>query len=264
MALLIGLVSVGFTVIYAPYSRARRDRDVQRKQELLDAIKGSASLMASVPPGEVEAVVDDAFLFPDDSHDLDSEMQKKAYTQFFRDNVGGPSSNSLLTAPSYPWQMVELSADLKQTSANRFPNTVRHILRHALHLDQDTPPTATGGGARSEAPKQRLVWRFNLLYGASLKRQSRHYSSFFSEGVLQCPLRFNLDGYDNDWLRHISLEDLLNTLDQEPRVFLRKPGGFAWLYREVSLSLEFGRRAPLGLSSEEDVRFTVAGEVGRS
>jgi hypothetical protein len=233
LAFLIGLKNSGFTVIYAPYSRARLERDEQRKLELRAAIDGSDSLKASVSPKEVDDIVNAGFVFPRTPHDLESEQQKTDYARFWLGDASSSKSSAGQAAVSYPWQLVCLSSDLNQASANRFPNTVRQILRHALHLDQDDLAAAAGRTAGVAGAKPRSFWRFNLLYGASLMRQSRHYSSFFSEGVLQCPLRFNLQGYDNDWLRHTSLEELLDTLDREPRVFLRKPGGFAWLYRDT-------------------------------
>ncbi|RYZ09229.1 MAG: hypothetical protein EOO73_05570 [Myxococcales bacterium] len=238
LAFLIGLKDAGFNVLYAPYSTLRQERDAQRREELVDALVESTSL--GMEPDDADRIVSRSFHVPPRAHDLQGADTIACYETFFVDRAASEAKGKPRSASSYPWVYKNLETELgSQRHHDQFPDTIRRILRQALHLDSDSIPGPTTAKNRDTAPRVRLrsYWRFNLLYGASLMRQSRHYSSFFSEGVLQCPQRFNVVGYDNDLLRHMSLEQLLTSLDHNPRVFLRKPGGFAWLYRDTRLAL---------------------------
>jgi len=238
LAFLIGMKEAGFNVFYAPYSPQRSTRDAQRQRELIEAITGSRTLMAALEVDEVERIVKRSFNIPRTTHDLAGADAKACYTKFFaQPAVSTPDAPRTSMSEGLPWQVLNLETQLGRK--DKFPETVRRVLRQALHLDDEKipGPLMPRSAGLSLSVKPRSYWRFNVLYGASLMRQSRHYSSFFSEGVLQCPKRFNVEGHDNDLLRHLSLEELLKTLDRDPRVFLRKPGGFAWLYRDTRLAL---------------------------
>ena len=121
----------------------------------------------------------------------------------------------------------------------------------------------------------RMLW----LYGLTLFRQSRHPAAMISEAVFPCPEKFNKEGRDNDDLRYRLVfgardsEDFIfpeggaasvdkdielnfeaknrRFLDYPPdqqgwlkwlaqrNVFLRKPGGYAWMYRDMRLGLQY-------------------------
>jgi len=121
----------------------------------------------------------------------------------------------------------------------------------------------------------RMLW----LYGMTLFRQSRHPAAMISEAVFPCPEKFNKEGRDNDDLRYRLVfgardsEDFIfpeggsatvdkdaefnfeakrrKFLDYTPdqqgwlkwlaqrNVFLRKPGGYAWMYRDMRLGLQY-------------------------
>lgn len=102
----------------------------------------------------------------------------------------------------------------------------------------------------------RALW----LYGLTLFRQSRHPAAMISEAVFPCPWRFSdnsskqpsLKGYpdtrDNDEFRnHLIYEGAKDTdTDQlgwlhfleQKGLFLRKPGGYAWMFRDTRIGLQ--------------------------
>lgn len=83
--------------------------------------------------------------------------------------------------------------------------------------------------------EQKLKKKF--IFGASLFRQSRHTSAFYCEGVFPCPKRFNGDQHDNDLARSLKVGKWIKTL-RENKIFYYKPGGYAWIYRDVRQSLQ--------------------------
>jgi hypothetical protein len=108
---------------------------------------------------------------------------------------------------------------------DRFESAMKVILNDELAFDA---VDADLGGATN---------RFSFLYGLTLFRQSRQYSAFLSEGIFSCPLRFNALGVDNDYERFARLRGVIERVQRFPRLFLRKPGGFAWMYRDVRLGV---------------------------
>lgn len=238
-AFLLGLRDAGFTVIYAPYSPMRLRRDEERRRELEGLLLQSANgwgLTADV----VQQIVKDSYKLPCTTHD--EQDLNEAFKRFYRPGrlaASQAEAGGLDVDRLPPWSWLDLSHVLKG-SRIPFAETACSLLEGALRLDSDWPPSSVepdagaaddarrGDGARS---------RYTLLYGASLFRQSRHYSSFSSEGVLQCPRRFNVEGDDNDLMRHARIERLLSGAKPELRLFLRKPGGFAWLYRDTRMAL---------------------------
>ncbi|MFN3159213.1 MAG: SIR2 family protein [Rubinisphaera brasiliensis] len=85
---------------------------------------------------------------------------------------------------------------------------------------------------------QNWTSRFQFLYAASLFRQPRHISAFYTEAVCPCPHRFNLTGTDNDSLRGQITRQWVHDLE-ELGVFFRKRGGYCWKYRDVRLSIRY-------------------------
>ena len=106
-----------------------------------------------------------------------------------------------------------------------------------LHERLRRKDSSTG---KIHSPKEMLqmyVWRLKFLYSATLFRQSRHTSAFFSDAVYSCPKRFNTQGIDNDWHRAEQVRDWINELG-ELDVFFYKPGGYSWKYRDIRLGLQ--------------------------
>ena len=79
--------------------------------------------------------------------------------------------------------------------------------------------------------------RLRFLYTASLFRQSRHTSAFFTEGVYQCPHRYNVTGTDNDYTRARNVRHWIEEL-RARNVFYWKSGGYSWKYRDVRLGIQ--------------------------
>lgn len=99
----------------------------------------------------------------------------------------------------------------------------------------------------------RALW----LYGLTLFRQSRHSAAMISEAVFPCPFKFNVESEDNDEWRYrlvfgglggivkegdtrwdeIDLMGWANSLE-ETGLFLKKPGGFSWKYRNARLAIQ--------------------------
>lgn len=83
--------------------------------------------------------------------------------------------------------------------------------------------------------------KLHFLYGLLLFRQSRHPNAILTDAVYRCPKRFNLDRVDNDWLRdeqtNLWMRELSQSKERYRNIFLQKPGGYAWIYREDRISL---------------------------
>jgi hypothetical protein len=214
-ALLRALADVGFTIVYAPYMEERRARDRDRREFLVRFLQdwNAGSPKPSPDMDRIaRQVVDGNFPVPADGS-IHSREQMDAW----------------LGKEGQRWSWLDLSPELNQFDDEeiRFKNTVRAILHHSLRLD---------AAARADRTDLTRRQRFNLLYGASLFRQSRQYTAFLSEGVFPCPDRFNAAGRDNDMVRYRSVEQWLRELSGIPRVFHRKSSGLAWAYRDIRLA----------------------------
>jgi len=106
------------------------------------------------------------------------------------------------------------------TQETNFKNVIEALLSQGI---------AVGGRSDREVRD-----RHSFLFGLTLFRQSRPYSALLTEGIISCPSRFNVEAQDNDYQRSTDLEtEWLEKYLKAPRAFLRKPGGFLWLYRDV-------------------------------
>ena len=211
-AFLRALVEMGFCAIYAPYTVARQQADNQRAEDLIDLL-GSWNHPTAVPEKVrkriISRTVTKTFVYPVKTHDA----------IHFRTWMGEEG-------PLAGWKFLDLSEALSrdENAPSVFRETMRSMLEKELTLNRVDGETD---------PRE----RFNFYYGASLFRQSRHYTAFLSEGVMRCPKRFEPYGFDNDLDRHRKLDIWLNRLNRNPEVFHRKPGGFAWAYRDVRLGV---------------------------
>ncbi|MCG8601352.1 MAG: SIR2 family protein, partial [Verrucomicrobiales bacterium] len=93
--------------------------------------------------------------------------------------------------------------------------------------------SAVEGGVEGDS----LWGRLQFLYACTLFRQSRHPSALISEGVYPCPAAFVGECHDNDLIRARTVELWLKTL-REIGLFLDKPGGYLWQYRDTRLGLQ--------------------------
>lgn len=217
--LLAALVHAGFKLLYAPYSRQKRLHDEARERDVQDAIArwhgpGKPVHVAAELPGVHEC-----------------EALPGAFAQL------GMNAESLLH--------VDLGSRLSpdRSDAERYRRAMQAFLHRHLYIDRcealDSERVST------------LRGRFNLIYGASLFRQSRHYTAFLIEGLISCPDRFNAFGFDNDLRRRRLLEMVLSELNEPPRIFHRKPGGFAWSYRDMRFAMR-GLAASVSRAVYED------------
>jgi len=209
-AFLLSLADAGFTVLYAPYSEVRRERDEGRRAEIQSALEERSFGLQS---------------------DVVATMAKAALDTHF--NVPPPHTRRALAAWLGPegerWRRIDLAGQLNrplQARTATYGRAIRRVLAQALDLH-------TLGGAELGRP----LWRYNGFYGASLFRQSRHYTAFLIEGILRCPERFNPYGIDNDLVRDELVGEWLDRYNKDPRIFYRKPGGAAWTYRDLRLGV---------------------------
>lgn len=241
----------GFVVLYAPYSprRHRQDKLRQRKvEQLTDNLR--AGQHALHPPasnwkqsvewegrarGELEQCGQSGSL---QSGDWSRELAKRASR--YRVSEKGISliplhdckkNNALFKR--------KIHFDFVGSSGKQFGQNLEIICKKWLK-------DACRG---DERPKANRISARRALYAATLFRQARHFSAFLSEAVYPCPRRFNIRGIDNDWLRNEDvrkwLEDWnqLSEREESPpedagSFFFRKPGAFAWAYRDSRLGLQ--------------------------
>jgi hypothetical protein len=202
---LLALKAAGFRVVYAPYSETRSKRDQAHRKKIVNAlVKACRRRGAKRVRQSIERVVSEHFRFSPIWH------------QF----------SYLDVEPGSHWPIVLQPLNRKVNPNGEFGATVNELI---VILTQGLV-----GKDGSRSSPRRLLY---LVYGASLFRQSRHYTSFLGEGVMRSANDSNFVGFDNDLERHRELQDYLKALYANPPVFLRKPGGFVWAYRNVRLAL---------------------------
>ncbi len=116
--------------------------------------------------------------------------------------------------------------------ANGAADLLERHFRGDRRRDQGLCSWSAGVGRRYDRPQSA---RYVLLYGTSLFRQSRHYTSFLSRES-----RGARTGSTPTGSTTICCATLKSSascaLSTRRRAFYRKPGGFAWLYRDVQLA----------------------------
>lgn len=213
-----------FRIIYLPRGEQRQKRDDEKLGELKAQSPGIAHenfpAKLLLPPGAVKATeqMDDLTLSPE------------------------------LQSVSKSWHP---QSDMqKQSASPPFKEIIHEVMeKFGTNLDQD-PEAASRG-----------LW----LYGLTLFRQSRHPAAMISEAVFPCPWRFgdnsntddkHEDGRprtrDNDEYRHHLIYERDSRLSDEDHpegmswmgyleakgLFLRKPGGYAWMFRDTRIGLQ--------------------------
>lgn len=217
--LLAGLALCGFVLIYAPYTKTRQKQDERRQGQLASQLKRILVTRDDQAPGAADALA---------RASAQSALPVPMATHCFDD-----LANLLSKHPTHIAKIRIGSVTIEDRSPAAKPTRFEHTIR--TMLDSMLLPELDADRHGLDAPRTLRLSAHRILYGASLMRQSRHYASFLTDGLLRCPVRNNLYGFDNDLSRHRHLEEFLNGL--EDRVFLRKPGGFAWQYRDTRLAL---------------------------
>jgi len=134
--------------------------------------------------------------------------------------------------------------------ANRLPReaTPPHGYEKSLEAVFSLPGLVTTAGIDNpDAPQKTNNLDFAIwLYGATLFRKARHSSALISEALFPCPERFNVKKTDNDEERSKIVFGPTDNGDpswvsrlEENGILLRKPGGYAWKYRDMRLGMQW-------------------------
>jgi hypothetical protein len=255
---LAALAKAGFNILYAPYTSRRRSQDRVHMDALRSALQGWSGL------GDRRISIDaiDAVLEPHKSDEwLCHDFGELEGARVSRSNSSRSKPRSGDAVEPNNWgTLAGAFADLEcrplcypivlpreQPAARPQPSEYRSIVNDLLlkvfHLNHtSTTPYGRETTSATDADRDKievaaLRGRYNLIYGASLFRQSRHYTAFLIEGLLRCPVRFNAEGVDNDLVRQQRLDEKLDAFNRSPLLFSRKPGGFAWTYRDIHTAM---------------------------
>jgi hypothetical protein len=243
------LAGFGFMVVYAPYTNERFKRDRQKEKAVYEAatkLRGNRKrLECPYFPEEYEAKEnaknEEAAGFPDSGAE-------------YRISKGSFSLDS--RAPLFKVEDVDTKRDgyfaCQDHPKQKFEDILKGLLKGWIQ------PSETKEGS---SPGETDTYNRQLfLYGCTLFRQSRHYAAFFIDAVMQCPLRFNIKGIDNDRARFTYLRGFLNEL-YKIGLFHQKPGGFAWMHRDLRLGVRHLLESvePSPVKSEKSGGFTMIG-----
>lgn len=201
--LIHGLCDAGFRVLYAPYTEEQQARDNKKPTTLSNLLKNRLGI--SNLSNESGCSVNS----PVEMHDI-THLQKSA-ERFAPDKY-------------------HEEINLPKKRPVSFESTLGYITSNWCN------PTFVWRDESIDSIGENVFDRVRFLYAASLFRQSRHYSAFLVEGILQCPKRFNDAGFDNDWHRNKVVFQYRDKLVSK-HVFNEKPGGFAWAYRDIRMGM---------------------------
>ena len=219
--------SKGFHVLYAPFTSKRHAR-MNKHKKCVEALQEKIGRLAADESLKVNRDGDSSFFEDlakgyqaDSGEGLDSNDQW-GQTHEIDDCAGW-------TEGRVGWSRFTLKEP---------PKASFDALLDEVHKEFFARDAAPAPGALITSVEDRTK-AFRALYGALLFRQSRHFSAFMSEGVYPCPTRFNCEEVDNDWTRHQDIDRWLRAWKSLSKgaLFHGKPGGFAWMYRDVRLGL---------------------------
>lgn len=210
VALLVAMSRVGFTVLYAPYSESRALQDRTRPRDAREIGRFDLAMCPSCPAISLPKQV-----YPVPTTRDSFERLSAVLRAYYKPTDLKQWKNCNLTDVLRPIEQGDMD--------NRFRRTLKRVTGIAAESN------------RTDYGYCQLRDNHVLLHGASLMRQSRHYASFLNEGIMPCPEQFNRLGFDNDLVRYRRLESFIQALEED--VFLRKPGGLAWQYRDMRLCL---------------------------
>lgn len=214
-SLLRSLASLGFRIVYMPLSDVRFKRNEDKERFVTE---------------QVNAV--DQKTRPSDTSDRsDKDLA------LFKSVAGMPNLNQQdLTGISsyYKCSLPESVVDNRFTNGHqptKFKSQFRTIFNKALSSTFLSEPNKLKVGVTGQIDPHKL----RFLYASTLFRQSRHPSSLISEAVFPCPYKFNTEAIDNDFERSELTRKWFSQLEGD--VFFKKPGGYAWMYRDVRLGV---------------------------
>lgn len=139
-----------------------------------------------------------------------------------------PPERSLLFAGQADGDIVDSHGD---------PNGDRTRRRGGMRYEQHIAVAIAWTQKSGDQEYDSTVRRQKFLFAATLFRQSRHDSAFYSEAVFPCPYPFNVSGRDNDKARARLVDRWLRELESL-RVITARTGGFFWMHRDVRLGLQ--------------------------
>ncbi|MCP5557685.1 MAG: SIR2 family protein [Verrucomicrobiaceae bacterium] len=213
-SLMVLLKEVGFNVIYMPYSLDRNDRNENKANHIEQVAQRVAKNTAFVPSNENSG---------------QSEGQNRNPVRVPLETVHEIETNDNFY----------LFKDIQPVRPrNAFEDTINRAVSEFVNL-------------AAEEHSVKYVTRMLWLYGLTLFRQSRHPAAMISEAVFPCPYKFNLVHRDNDEERQKWVFDGDPEANAVPEkmgwfpwlanagLFLRKPGGYAWKYRDSRLGLQY-------------------------
>jgi len=221
------LCQLGFHVIYAPYSEALRDQNERKIETLRDILRSQYPDVQLKEPDKED--------YPNriPVHQWECLQSPPAFPP---QECAESSSKSDFPAAINHWckEPDKLGlADFDRSMKRLFENWISsHATRNAAPQHSSLPPDDKNASDRHRQYLENL----QFLYAVTLFRRARHYSSFLGQGVFPAIHMSDILGYDNDWERDKKLAQHLTDLNQIGFLY-RKPGGFAWTYRDFRLGV---------------------------
>jgi hypothetical protein len=232
----------GFRILYAPYAKARYDRDVAKQSYLENFTKKLRREQRTLGRAQKEQWAQ-SDKWESRINSNRSDISKRAFRYRVADetDIFIPPHDYKKNKTLFPRSKDDSSrSDYGAPEEKQFEENLEATCAKWLRAPEDEP----------DEKKGRINAR-RALYAATLFRQARHFSAFLSEGVYPCPCRFNTQAIDNDWLRNGDVREWLDQWskldgndngknnEREIRsIFFRKPGGFAWAYRDSRLGIQ--------------------------
>ncbi len=239
LVLLQSLHEAKFNVIYMPYGKDRHKRNGKKAdkiEKVADEVRASFGEAAQMDESRIDYMNwRRTSYFNGKPEDSPSAANPVHITEAVLDN-----DNALKSAASWMTDMTAIIGERDLThGAISFEDTIDRVRSEFISTAAQintTPLRAT-----------RMLW----LYGLTLFRQARHPAAMVAEAVFPCPNKFNLDKNDNDEERQKWVFDGNKDHADGPEqkgwfnwladagLFLCKPGGYAWMYRDTRLGLQY-------------------------
>ncbi len=228
----------GFHFVYMPFSLKRSARDNAKKKFIRNKY--------SIGREDVKRVFKD-------------KERMKEYDDFYEKFF--VSEKNIEDSNGYEYFLPNNSIDKNNISykkidasagKSKFESLIKEVLDKFLAGYDDS----IGVGSESNINSD-LYRKIKFLYVTTLFRQSRHPSAFMSDASFHPSKLYNVTGVDNDWWRANDIEYWMHFLrdTEETKIFFRKPGGYAWKYRDTRLGLQYLLDRLVGFtidSSEEE------------
>ena len=228
------LRSVGFTVVYLPYSRRRlqyerSDGELFRRTLLRQGVSEDAC------PADLTR----AMRLTDSNVDFIAEHSLNVWARIRRPvgfaNESDEDSGSYKATTQASGEHQDIPSFFNQP-VPRLRSIREKTFFEALDkvvgwLSIDESDSESRIGPKSS--DCRFSWeKVRFLFAVTLFRISRHPAALYSEAVFPCPFTYNLKGKDNDLYRMTKVKRWANDFETMG-VFYRKPGGYAWKHRDL-------------------------------